>query len=70
MAAFVPTTLTDKLAPASFVAGGAPVNNTSKWKLLLAVKNPSLTVNVIVAAPIWSVTGAMITVRFVPIPVM
>src|SRR5436189_4149919 len=41
---------------------------TVSTNVSLALKLPSLTVNVIVAVPVWSDAGATVTVRFAPIP--
>ncbi len=52
--------LAAKLSP----LGGLTVNK----KLVLAVREPSLTVRVIVALPVRPVAGVTVTVRLVPLP--
>src|SRR5688572_24954740 len=48
-----------------FVVG---VELTVSTKLSMAVSDPSLTVILIVAVPVWSVAGVTLTVRLLPLP--
>ena len=56
---------TPESAGGEFVVG---VESTVSSQLSLAVCDPSLTVMLIVAVPVWSATGVTLTVRLVPLP--
>src|SRR5439155_26138249 len=48
--------------------GGVLEALTVRVKLVLALREPSLTVSVIVAVPTWPLAGVTVTVRFPPLP--
>lgn len=41
---------------------------TENWKVVLALPNPSLTVRVMFALPVWPANGVIVTVRLLPVP--